>query len=122
MEYYQVLLNYLENASYGIDSAEERIDFAVARGRITGTEAEELRAVAVSHATEPPLAEQVTKLRERLAVYAGLIAWQETSAEYVFEAGTLVLSGGVIYRCTADHEKGTLAPPAEDGAHWEPAV
>ena len=50
MEYYQVLLNYLENASYGIDSAAERIDFAVARGRITGTEAEELRAVAVSHA------------------------------------------------------------------------
>lgn len=118
MEYYQVLKNYLENAAYSIDDAKERIDFAVARGRITGDEAEELSGIATLHASEPPLAEQIRQLRARLATYESLSAWQDVSAEYAFDEGALTLSCGRIFRCILAHGKNAQLPPADDAEHW----
>ena len=119
MNYYTVLKNYLENAEYGLDSADERIDFAVARGRITGTEAQTLHALAAERATEPPLAEQVSLLMERLAAYEGLVAWQDIPVGTVVEETTVALSEGSIYRCVATHTKDGLTAPAQDTAHWQ---
>ena len=119
MNYYTVLKNYLENAEYGLDSADERIDFAVARGRITGAEAQTLHALAAERATEPPLAEQVNLLMERLAAYEGLVAWQDIPADTVVEEATLALSEGSIFRCIATHTKNGLTVPAQDTTHWQ---
>ena len=52
---YEVLKNVLETTVYTLEDAEGRIDYAVARGRVTPEEASELLNLAAVHAVEPEL-------------------------------------------------------------------
>ena len=49
---YEVMKNLFTTTTYALDDAEGRIDYAVARGRITPEQAQELLTLAQTHAVD----------------------------------------------------------------------
>lgn len=61
-----VLKNFLKNGTYNFDDAQERIDYAVAKGKVTASEAEELLKTARQNAKEKTVAERVEEVEKKL--------------------------------------------------------
>ena len=77
---YDVLKNHLTHGAYTLKDAEERIDYFVASGRITPTQAAELHAVAGDNANGPGgLADEVQALRRELEDIKRLFAGDDAA-------------------------------------------
>lgn len=86
-----VLKNFLENGTYNFDDAQERIDYAVAKGKIKAKDAEEFLRTAKKKASSKTIAERVEDMEktmkeksidsDKLSLFLASIAEDEKPAE-----------------------------------------
>lgn len=62
----KVLKNFLNNGNYTIEDAQERIDYAIAKGKVTPKEAEELIEIAQKKASDKPINDRLEKVEAAL--------------------------------------------------------
>lgn len=62
----KVLKGFLTNGHYTIEDAQERIDYAVGKGKISAEEAEELLDIACKKATTKPISERMENVEKIL--------------------------------------------------------
>ena len=70
---FEVLKNRLENARYTLEDAQKRIDWGVGNGKLTTEQADELIAIAQSHADATAVTVDVEEIAARQDALEGAI-------------------------------------------------